>query len=48
MYILHLFYSHGRALLKMGEFSKAMERLQLALKMEPGSMETVKEIRLVC
>lgn len=47
MYILYLFCSHGRALLKMGEYSRAMERLQLALKMEPGNMETIKEIRLV-
>ncbi|KAK1131776.1 hypothetical protein K0M31_015935 [Melipona bicolor] len=40
-------FNHGRALLKMGEYSKAMEKLQLALKMEPGNMETIKEIRLV-
>ena len=47
MYILHLFCSHGRALLKMGEYSRAMKRLQLALKIEPGNMEIIKEIKLV-
>lgn len=31
----------------MGEFSKAMEKLQFALKMEPKNMEIIKEIRIV-
>ncbi|XP_033358600.1 inactive peptidyl-prolyl cis-trans isomerase FKBP6 isoform X1 [Bombus vosnesenskii] len=39
-------FNYGRALLKMGEFSRAMEKLQLALKMEPKNMEIVKEIKL--
>lgn len=47
LYILYLFCSYGRALLKMGEFSRAMEKLQVALKMEPKNMEIVKEIKLV-
>lgn len=44
---MYLFCSHGRALLKMGEFSKAMEKLQFALKMEPKNTEIIKEIRIV-
>lgn len=47
LYVLYLFYSYGRALLRMGEFSRAMEKLQLALKMEPKNIEIVKEIKLV-
>ncbi|XP_016917008.1 inactive peptidyl-prolyl cis-trans isomerase FKBP6 isoform X2 [Apis cerana] len=39
-------FNHGRALLKMGEFSKAMEKLQFALKMEPKNTEIIKEIRI--
>lgn len=40
-------FNNGRALWRMGEYSRAMEKLQLALKMEPKNAETVKEIRLV-
>ncbi|XP_076239073.1 inactive peptidyl-prolyl cis-trans isomerase shutdown [Calliopsis andreniformis] len=39
-------FNHGRALIRIGEYDSAMEKLQLALKMEPNNEETVKEIRL--
>ncbi|KZC09784.1 PREDICTED: inactive peptidyl-prolyl cis-trans isomerase shutdown [Dufourea novaeangliae] len=40
-------FNHGRALLKMGEYTKAMEQLQMAVAIEPNNEETIKEIRLV-
>lgn len=42
-----MYYSHGRALIRMGEYDSAMVKLQLARKMEPNNLETIKEIRLV-
>lgn len=44
---MHLFCSFGRALGRMGEYSNAMEKLQIALKMEPRNKDTIKEIKLV-
>ncbi|XP_076766243.1 inactive peptidyl-prolyl cis-trans isomerase shutdown [Xylocopa sonorina] len=40
-------FNFGRALWKMGEYSKAMEKLQLARKLEPRNEEIIKEIRIV-
>nr|XP_012134979.1 PREDICTED: inactive peptidyl-prolyl cis-trans isomerase FKBP6 isoform X2 [Megachile rotundata] len=40
-------FNFGRALMKMGEYTRAMEKLQLALKMEPGNTDITKEIKLV-
>lgn len=31
----------------MGEYNRAMEKLQIALQMEPKNEEIIKEIRLV-
>ncbi|XP_029034471.2 inactive peptidyl-prolyl cis-trans isomerase FKBP6 [Osmia bicornis bicornis] len=39
-------FNYGRALLKMGEYDRAMEKLQIALQMEPKNEEIIKEIRL--
>ncbi|OAD62431.1 Peptidyl-prolyl cis-trans isomerase FKBP6 [Eufriesea mexicana] len=41
------YFNYGRALGRMGEYSRAMEKLQIALKMEPKNKETVKEIKLI-
>ncbi|CAL7934498.1 unnamed protein product [Xylocopa violacea] len=40
-------FNFGRALWKIGEYSKAMEKLQLARKLEPRNEEIIKEIRIV-
>ncbi|CAK9795076.1 Inactive peptidyl-prolyl cis-trans isomerase shutdown [Anthophora quadrimaculata] len=40
------YFNHGRALLRMGEYTKAMKQLQIALKLEPQNEQIVKEIRL--
>ncbi|XP_076629266.1 inactive peptidyl-prolyl cis-trans isomerase shutdown isoform X1 [Colletes latitarsis] len=40
-------FNYGRALLKMGEYDRAMEKLQLALTLEPKNEITIKEIKLV-
>lgn len=40
------YFNHGRALIRMGEYDSAMVKLQLARKMEPNNLETIKEIRL--
>ncbi|XP_043267445.1 inactive peptidyl-prolyl cis-trans isomerase FKBP6 [Venturia canescens] len=39
-------FHHGRALLKMGEYKKALEQLHISLKMEPGNHATKHEIQL--
>ncbi|XP_076296106.1 inactive peptidyl-prolyl cis-trans isomerase shutdown [Lasioglossum baleicum] len=41
------YFTHGRALFKMGEYKSAMEQLQMSLAFEPNNEDTVKEIRLV-
>ncbi|XP_076655778.1 inactive peptidyl-prolyl cis-trans isomerase shutdown [Halictus rubicundus] len=41
------YFTHGRALFKMGEYKCAMEQLQMSLAIEPNNADTVKEIRLV-
>lgn len=39
-------FNHGRALLKMGEYSKALKELHIAHKMEPKNKDIFKEICL--
>ncbi|XP_053979048.1 inactive peptidyl-prolyl cis-trans isomerase FKBP6 isoform X1 [Hylaeus volcanicus] len=40
-------FNFGRALLKMGEYDRAMEKLQMSLKLEPKNAVTIMEIKLV-
>lgn len=39
-------FNHGRALIKMGEYSAALKELQTSLRIEPNNTETFKEIQL--
>ncbi|XP_066600650.1 inactive peptidyl-prolyl cis-trans isomerase FKBP6-like isoform X2 [Prorops nasuta] len=41
------YFNHGRALLKMGEYTRSMQMLQIANKMEPRNPDILKEIQLV-
>ena len=40
------FFNHGRAFFRMGEYDRAIEKLQLALRLQPNNADTIKEIRL--
>ncbi|XP_034945848.1 LOW QUALITY PROTEIN: inactive peptidyl-prolyl cis-trans isomerase FKBP6 [Chelonus insularis] len=40
------YFHYGRALIKMGEYTAALEKLEKALQMDPGNNEIVTEMRL--
>ncbi|KAG7213934.1 hypothetical protein KM043_003133 [Ampulex compressa] len=40
-------FNHGRALLKMGEYERAMQELLMSNELEPGNAQTFREIQLV-
>ena len=42
-----LFFSFGRALLRLGEYEKAKDQLWKARELEPNNKQTIKEIKLV-
>ncbi|XP_024936423.1 inactive peptidyl-prolyl cis-trans isomerase FKBP6 isoform X2 [Cephus cinctus] len=40
-------FNYGRALLKIGEYTRALEKLKIANKMEPRNKDVIQEIQLV-